>query len=510
MNKTYDVIIVGAGHNGLVAAVYLALAGKKVLMCESTREIGGASTSVKAFPDYEANLSRYAYLVSLFPDKILKDLDLKFTTLSRPMSSYTPYRLNGRPAGLRISRKWDTNTEESFSLMEGGRTEAKTWRWFYGGMETLAKRLAPSLLEPLPTRAELRAHVGMDDVWRMVFDRPIGETLLEKFHSDLVRGIILTDGLIGTHTSAFDLQANRCLLYHLVGNGSGEWKVPKGGMGALINELKQKAIKHGVEIRTNARVVNIHTQSSHAEVHLDDNTVFRTAHILCNAAPQVLAKLMGKEAPSSREGSQLKINLLLKKLPRFKSGFPSTLGFSGTLHINESMSELEKAFEDSRQGRLPRALPLEMYCHTLTDPSILSKELQFGGYHTLTMFALHTPASLFKADNRETCRELTKQAFAALNAHLEDPIESCIAQTAEGDACVEVKSPLDLEGAIGLPKGNIFHKDLSFPFMENKIEHRWGVETEDPRILICGSGAVRGGGVSGIPGHNAAMKLLGK
>ena len=350
----------------------------------------------------------------------------------------------------------------------------------------------------------------MDDIWRMVFDRPIGETLLEKFHSDLVRGIILTDGVIGTHTSAFDLQANRCLLYHLMGNGNGEWKVPKGGMGALIGELKQKAVRLGVEIRTNSRVVNIHTQASHAEVHLDDESTYRTQHILCNAAPQVLAKLMGKEPPTCREGSQLKINLLLDKLPRFKSGFPATLGFSGTLHINETMSELERAFEDTRQGKLPRTLPFEMYCHTLTDPSILSKELQFGGYHTLTMFALHTPASLFRSDNRETCRTLMRQAFTALNEHLEAPIESCIAKSTDGEPCIEIKSPMDLEGAIGLPKGNIFHKDLSFPFMENKIEHRWGVETEDPRIMICGSGAVRGGGVSGIPGHNAAMKLLGK
>jgi phytoene dehydrogenase-like protein len=510
MNKSYDVIIVGAGHNGLVAAVYLAMAGKKVLMFESTREVGGATTSVKAFPDYEANLSRYAYLVSLFPDKILKDLDLQFTTLTRRVSSYTPYLLNGRPTGLRISRKWDSETEDSFSLMDGGKSDAKAWRWFYGGMETLAKRLAPSLLEPLPTRAELRSKVGMDDIWRMVFDRPIGETLLEKFQSDLVRGIILTDGLIGTHTSAFDMQANRCLLYHLMGNGSGEWKVPKGGMGALVAELKKKAIKYGVEIRTSSRVVNIHTQATHAEVHLDDETTYRTSHVLCNAAPQVLAKLMGKEPPALREGSQLKINLLLKQLPRFKSGLPASIGFSGTLHINESMSQLEKAFEQSRSGRLPDTLPLEMYCHTLTDPSILSKELQFGGYHTLTMFALHTPASLFRADNREACRTMTAKAFAALNEHLLDPIESCIARSVEGDPCVEVKSPLDLEGAIGLPKGNIFHKDLMFPFMENRSDQRWGVETDDERILICGSGAVRGGGVSGIPGHNAAMKLLGK
>jgi phytoene dehydrogenase-like protein len=153
---------------------------------------------------------------------------------------------------------------------------------------------------------------------------------------------------------------------------------------------------------------------------------------------------------------------------------------------------------------------MEMYCHTLTDPSILSRDLQFRGYHTLTMFALHTPASLFREDNREVCRTMTAKAFASLNEHLADPIESCIARSADGELCVEVKSPLDLEGAIGLPKGNIFHKDLMFPFMENGSDQRWGVETEDERILICGSGAVRGGGVSGIPGHNAAMKLLGK
>jgi phytoene dehydrogenase-like protein len=131
----------------------------------------------------------------------------------------------------------------------------------------------------------------------------------------------------------------------------------------------------------------------------------------------------------------------------------------------------------------------------------LSTELQEAGYQTLTLFGLHTPASLFDADN-DAARDATlKSALSSLNDYLAEPIEDVI-------AAIEVKTPLDIEKAIGLPRGNIFHKDLSFPFREDGTAASWGVETDDPRIFICGAGAIRGGGVSGIPGHNAAMALL--
>ena len=149
-----------------------------------------------------------------------------------------------------------------------------------------------------------------------------------------------------------------------------------------------------------------------------------------------------------------------------------------------------------------------MYCHTLTDASILSEELNAAGYQTLTLFAIHTPASLFDKDNEGVKSEITSRLFKQLNKYLLDPIEECLARNSDGTLCVEAKSPLDLEESISLPRGNIFHKDLSFPFREDGTAESWGVETTHLNIFLCGAGAIRGGGVSGIPGHNAAMAIL--
>ena len=161
---------------------------------------------------------------------------------------------------------------------------------------------------------------------------------------------------------------------------------------------------------------------------------------------------------------------------------------------------------------MPRPLPLEMYCHTLTDPGILSADLQARGFHTLTLFGLHTPARLFDADPAGA-RALARQlALDSLNQYLLDPIESVLAPCRNGGLALEVKTPLDLEHDVALPRGNIFHRDLDFPFLadgEAGDHPRWGAETDDPRIFLAGAGARRGGGVSGIAGHNAAMAVLG-
>jgi phytoene dehydrogenase-like protein len=202
--------------------------------------------------------------------------------------------------------------------------------------------------------------------------------------------------------------------------------------------------------------------------------------------------------------------MLLKALPRLKSGADPKKAFSGTFHINESYTELEDAYATAKSGRIPEHAPSEMYCHTLTDPSILSDELANKGFHTLTLFGLHTPAELFEKDNAEAKKIAQKRCLDALNTYLIDPIESVLAVNSDGSLCIEVKSPLDLEKDVRLPGGNIFHRDLTFPFKEEGDSRIWGVETDDPRIFICGAGAQRGGGVSGIPGHNAAMAVLAK
>ena len=499
--KHYDVAVIGGGHNGLVAATYLAKAGKSVVILEANAEVGGATTSVRAFPEYDAMLSRYSYLISLLPDQIVSDLGLDFECISRTVSSYTPYSRNGKDSGLYVARQWDKETEDSFNELDPSGAEWAAWQDFYNEIAEFAVKIAPSMLQPLKSRSELKAEINMPEVWDYLMERPIGEVIEERFKDDLVRGVVLTDALIGTFSSAFEMQANICFLYHLIGNGTGEWKVPRGGMGALVKELVRVATAAGVEIKVNARVKSVATDTENATLTLEDGTTVTSSFVLSNAAPQVLARLRGKTPPVSLEGSQMKINILLKSLPQLKSGIDPRLAFAGTFHAQESFAQCESTYLQAKGGAVPEMLPIEMYCHTLTDPSILSADLQAQGYQTLTLFGLHTPAALFDTDNERAKAAALKAALASLNQYLVEPLENVI-------AAIEVKSPLDIEGDVGLPRGNIFHKDLSFPFREDSQQTRWGVETDDPRIFICGAGAIRGGGVSGIPGHNAAMAVL--
>jgi phytoene dehydrogenase-like protein len=266
-------------------------------------------------------------------------------------------------------------------------------------------------------------------------------------------------------------------------------------MGALVNELVRVATESGVQISLNAKASSVSSSPTGVSVQLENGETVSAEYLLSNAAPGVLAKLRETTAPKSLDGSQL------KRLPKLKSGIDPRLAFAGTFHANESFTQFESVFKDAKNGVMPQKMPIEMYCHTLTDPSILSQELQDAGYQTLTLFGLHTPASLFDGNNDQARDAALNSALASLNDYLAEPIEDVI-------AAIEVKTPLDIEEAIALPRGNIFHKDLSMPFREDGTKESWGVETDDPRIFICGAGAVRGGGVSGIPGHNAAMAIL--
>ena len=497
--KKYDVTIIGGGHNGLVAATYLAKAGKSVVILEANPEIGGATQSVQAFEGFDAYLSRYSYLVSLLPDKIVTDLGLAFECISREVSSYTPYV----DKGLYVSRQWDEKTAASFNELDPTGHEAQAWQEFYGEIAEFAKKIAPTLLQPLKTRSELKAEINLPQAWEYLVENPIGVEIDKRFNNDVVKGVVLTDALIGTFASAYDLQANICFLYHLMGNGTGEWKVPVGGMGALVKELVRVATSAGVEILSNSKVTSVVSDESGVIAKTQSGDVYQSDYLLSNAAPAVLAKLQGKAQPPSLDGSQMKINILLKRLPQLKSGIDPRLAFAGTFHANESFSQLEETFIDATEGVMPAKMPVEMYCHTLSDPSILGPELQAAGYQTLTLFGLHTPASLFDADNDAAREVALASALSSVNEYLAEPIEDVI-------AAIEVKTPLDIEQAIALPRGNIFHKDLSMPFREDGSKPSWGVETDDPRIFICGAGAIRGGGVSGIPGHNAAMAVLSK
>ncbi|WP_345043835.1 NAD(P)/FAD-dependent oxidoreductase [Streptomyces sannanensis] len=517
VKDVYDAVIVGGGHNGLVAAAYLARAGRSVIVLERLGHTGGAAVSARPFAGVDARLSRYSYLVSLLPEKIMRDLGLRFTLRKRSVSSYTPVVRGGRATGLLVGGGED-RTRESFRALTGSDAEYAAWREFYGMTRRVAERVFPTLTEPLPTRDALRERVDDDDAWRMLFEEPIGVAVERRFTDDLVRGVVLTDALIGTFADAHDpsLVQNRCFLYHVIGGGTGDWDVPVGGMGALTDALAAAAREAGAEIATGREAIRIDTDGGHAEVAFRTDAgegAVAARHVLVNASPETLAGLLGEEPPpGAAEGAQLKVNMLLRRLPRLRDrSVDPREAFSGTFHIAEGYGQLAAAYEEAVAGRLPSAPPSEIYCHSLTDPSILAPELAERGHHTLTLFGLHTPARLFARDNAAARDALLKATLAELDAHLEEPITDCLALDEDGRPCIEVRTPLDLELELRLPGGNIFHRALAFPYADETAgTGRWGVATAHPNVLLCGAGAVRGGGVSGIPGHNAAMAVLGR
>ncbi|MDS1115328.1 NAD(P)/FAD-dependent oxidoreductase [Gordonia westfalica] len=525
---SYDDVIIGAGHNGLTAAAYLARAGRRVLVLEKADHVGGATVSAMPFSGLSAHLSRFSYLVSLMPREIIADLDLDISLIRRRYSSYTP--LPSDPTrGILIDTQDDDATAQSFRrVLRADHVGADpvgyspagfvAWQSFYRRVGTLARRVFPTLIEPLRTAADMHElAVGTDtsdaELWEALTTLPLGTLLGQYFDDDLLRGIAATDGLIGTFADLDDpsLRQNICFLYHVIGGGTGDWDVPVGGMGAVSGALYQAATSSGAEICTGVTVTGV--DPADGTVEFSDRAhgarTVRGSVLYAACAPQVLNTLIDDPiaCEAHPRGSQLKINLLLDRLPRLRDESVSPeAAFAGTFHINETATQLHEAFRQARRGEVPDLPPCEIYCHTLSDRSILGPELD--GKHTLTLFGLHMPPDVF--DEPGAVEHAVGATFASLNMLLAEPIQDVIAHDLDGRPCIEAKTPQDLEEMLGLPGGNIFHQSLRWPWAETASEvGTWGVETRHPRLLLCGAGARRGGGVSGIPGRNAAAAVLG-
>lgn len=517
-----DVAIIGGGHNGLVAAAYLAKAGTSVVVLEQHDVLGGAAISAQSFDGIDAKLSRYSYLVSLLPRRIVDELGLDVTTAPRRYGSFTP--APDGTAGLLIDKIDAEATARSFeSISAAGDFDA--WNAFYTKTETIAQRLFPTVLEPLKTESEVRQLLG-PELWNEFFVSPIGETIADSFESDLVQGAVMTDALIGTFASNHDttLDANKCFLYHVIGNETGEWNIPVGGMGAVTTSMAARARELGAELKSGCEVLSIGNLEGDAARDSPVRTVtyrqdgqtqsVSARFVLANVARPVLESLRGRSSAHTIEGAQVKVNMMLQRLPKLKTATDPVAAFGGTLHINEGFEQLQMAFEQATRGEIPNPLPCEIYCHSITDPTILGETLRESGAQTLTVFALQTPHSLVRdTDNAVMRQKLEDAVIDSINSVLSEDIRDLLLVDAKGKTCIETKTTLDLELALGLPGGNIFHAPLSWPFVSDDSPlstpaERWGVDSGEPGIFFCGSTARRGGAVSGIAGHNAAMAVL--
>ncbi len=537
----FDDVIVGGGHNGLTAAAYLARAGRRVLVLERSGHVGGAAVSARPFEGVDARLSRYSYLVSLLPRKVATDLDLDVRLVRRRYSSYTP--LPDRPdRGVLVDSRDDDATRASFAALTGSDAAYEGWADFYRRMGRLAGRVFPTVLEPLRSRDQVRALVGDDDLFDRLTSRPVGDLVRAVTTDDTLRGVIATDALIGTFASVDDpdLRQNICLLYMLFGGGTGHWDVPVGGMGAVTDSLAAAAVSAGATVVTDAEVCSVDPSTGEIAWTASGTSsgqdsagkapagrgsagrasaamhTARASTIVAGCATAVLNRLLAASgAPpvpteSDVEGSQLKVNLLLTRLPRLRDGsVDPRAAFAGTLHVNEGLAQLEHAYAAARGGVIPDLPPCEVYCHTLSDRSILGPELAATDAQTLTVFALHLPDRLFRADNDGATKQALEATLRSIGSVLAEPIEPLLMRDAAGNPCIEVRSPVDLEHTLALPGGHIFHRSLQWPWAERPGDvGTWGVETAYRNVVLAGAGARRGGGVSGITGHNAARVIL--
>ncbi len=295
-SRDVDAVIVGGGHNGLVAAAYLARAGLRVRLLERLTHVGGAAVSAQVFDGVEAQLSRYAYLVSLLPTAILDDLGATVRLAARPYSSYTPDPSTAGRTGLLVGR------QSTFGAI-GADGDEQAFAEFYRRCRLVTGRLWPTLLEPLRTRGQAKAAVADGDrdaaaAWRAMVEQPIGAAIAEALDNDLVRGVVATDALIGTFARLDDpsLAQNVCFLYHLLGGGVGDWHVPIGGMGAVSAALAAAATGHGAEIVTGAEVYRINPSGEVRYRQRDDERVVRGRFVLSGVTPTTLAGLLGDPA----------------------------------------------------------------------------------------------------------------------------------------------------------------------------------------------------------------------
>lgn len=528
--RSFDAVIIGAGHNGLVAAAYLARAGLKVLVLERREVVGGAAVTEEILPGFK--FSRAAYVLSLFRAEIIRELclaDHGFSVIPRNPSSFTPlldgrFLLLGPDPGLnhREITKFSPRDAEAFPQYEA--TLDRITRFVEPVLDMAPPDLAATGWRE---RAETIGDLARL-VWRAVklgrdllpllemCVAPASRILDRWFESEPLKSTLATDAIIGAMVSPSTPGSGYVLLHHVIGQTDGVrgvWGYVRGGMGSLAQAIAGAARAHGATILTGRPVAKILTEADGAKgVILEDGTTIRARVVLSSADPKVtfLNLLPAESLPgkfrdriSSMDFSSgvTKINVALDRLPSFRAypGHAPGPQHYGTIHLVSAMEEIEGAYRDALAGRPSTRPVIEM-----TLPSSLDPTLAPPGKHVMSLFVQYTPYTLAQGtwDDPGITEAFADRVFRIIEEFAPGFTASVLAR--------DILSPLDLERIFGLTGGNIFHGAMGFDqlFWLRPAPGWSRYRTPIANLYLCGAGAHPGGGIIGAAGRNAALAVL--